>query len=130
MARRFLLIEFDDAAQADTLRAQIDNATRSGKKYRVVGLFARPGNQFCQCKVWTSKRGHDSPTKRGARFGWWVCVTCKKPVPAMAGLKNLVEPSEIIDPPLTEDGLAFYTYTLSADTTRTLEMNPHYGMAK
>lgn len=131
MARRFLLIEFDDATQADKLKSQIDEATRRGRGYRVVGLFARPGNDFCSCgSNWITNRSGEVQTRRGPRFGWWVCIQCKKPIPSMSALKNLIPASEIIDPSLTEKGLGFYVYSLSAHSTATKEMNPSYGLAK
>lgn len=105
MARRYLLIEFDDEATANTLRGRIDEATRKGKKYRVVGLFAKPGPDFCRC-------GEDLPydphvyergrkyiaSKVGRRLGWRVCLECKKPLAQVGALKNMLEPEDIIDP--------------------------------
>lgn len=114
MAGRYLLIEFDDAAQADTLRAQIDNATRKGKKFRVVGMFSRPGPKFCRCGTWTTERGKIATTKRGAKFGWMVCTVCKLPAPVMSHLRNLVRPHDIIEPPKydTKHKVGFYCYGL------------------
>lgn len=130
MARRFLLIEFDDATQADKLKSQIDEATRRGRGYRVVGLFARPGNDYCLCGTWTTGRNRNTSLKRGEKFGWWVCTTCKKPAPMMVGLKNLVKPEDIINPVFTEDTkLSFYTYALSADTTTSAKMREANGLA-
>lgn len=99
MAGRYLLIEFDDATQADTLRAQIDNATRKGKRFRVIGMFARPGPKFCKCETWVTERGKVSTLKSGAKFGWMVCTTCRLPAPVMGYLRNLIRPHDIIDPP-------------------------------
>lgn len=103
MASRYLLIEFDDASTADKLRQQIDAATRGGKRYRVVGLFAKPTN-YCQCdpvKAVTTK-ANESPRKRGKKFGWWVCTQCRSPASTLAGLVNLLKPRDIIDPPTWE----------------------------
>ncbi len=97
MGARYLLIEFDDEASATRLREQIDAATRKGKKYRVVGLFARPRG-FCRCGTWTTSRAVNSTLKRGAKFGWSVCTTCKKPAPSMGFLRNLIKHNEVIDP--------------------------------
>ncbi len=100
MGARYLLIEFDDEAAASRLRAQIDNATLSGKKFRVVGLFAQPSNP-CQCdsRKHVSGRGDNSTLKRGKKFGWWVCMICKRPTSIMSGLVNLIKPRDIINPP-------------------------------
>lgn len=118
MAGRFLLIEFDDEASAERLRAQIDSASRAGKKFRVVGMFSRPGPTFCRCGNWVTQRGRTStPQKRGRKFGWQVCLQCKKPVPVMSFLTNLVKPVDIIDPPVYDiqgKQLSFYTYGLTA----------------
>lgn len=100
MGSRYLIIEFDDEASASRLRAQIDNATKAGKRFRVVGLFAKPTN-YCRCdprKHVTDKAGK-STLKRGKKFGWWVCIECKRPTSSMAGLVNLIKPRDIIKPP-------------------------------
>jgi hypothetical protein len=118
MAGRYLLIEFDDEASAERLRAQINQATRNGKGFRVVGLFARPGPTFCRCGNWENIKGRPyTPQKRGARFGWQVCLVCRKPVPVMSFLVNLVKPVDIIKPPsydIQGKQLGFYTYGLTA----------------
>ena len=103
MAARYLIIEFDDEASANALRARIDNATRNGKKFRVVGLFAKATN-YCKCdpKTQVTTKTHTAPLKRGKKFGWWVCLVCRRPVSAMAGLVNLIKPRDIIDPPTFE----------------------------
>lgn len=123
MAGRFLLIEFDDEATATHLREQIDAATRKGKGFRVVGIFARP-ERFCRCGTWISERGKPSTLKRGAKFGWSVCTECKRPAPIMSFLKNLLAPTDIVSPVIhdtidnkgQEAELGFYTYGLSAPT--------------
>ena len=101
MAGRYLLIEFDDAESANALRTQIDSASRKGKKYRAVGLFAIPGPTFCDCGKETSTRTEGSSLKRGKKFGWWVCSICKKPS-TMMRLNNLIGVEEIISPRLTK----------------------------
>lgn len=120
MAGRFLLIEFDDEESANALRAKIEDASRRGKRFRIVGMFARPGPTFCRCGNWVTQRGRPStPTKRGEKFGWSVCLQCRKPVPVMGFLKNLVQPVDIIKPPVYDiqgKQLSFYTYGLTAVT--------------
>lgn len=78
MPARYLLIEFDDEAQAEALRAQIDTATLKGKKFRVVGMFARP-TRWCSC-FYTTAKYKEWNLQRGAKFGWWVCPTCRRPL--------------------------------------------------
>jgi len=122
MAGRYLLIEFDDEAAAERLRAQINQATQAGKRFRVVGFFSRPGPDFCKCGTWVTERGQPATTKIGRKFGWVVCTVCKKPAPVMSFLRNLLKPVDIIDPPLYSIGRAghapqpmgFYTVGLSA----------------
>ena len=120
MAGRFLLIEFDDEESANALRAKIEDASKRGKRFRVVGMFSRPGPTFCRCGNWVTQRGRTStPTKRGEKFGWSVCLQCRKPVPVMGFLKNLVRPVDIINPPVYDiqgKQLGFYTYGLTAVT--------------
>lgn len=120
MAGRFLLIEFDDEESANALRAKIEDASRRGKKFRVVGMFSRPGPNFCRCGNWTTQRGAPhTPNKRGQKFGWQVCLKCKRPVPVMSFLRNLIEPKDIISAPsydILGKKLTFYTYGLTAVT--------------
>lgn len=66
---RYLLIEVDDNASAERLRAQIDNAD---KPIRVVGMFSK-ATQLCECTVRSNK------SVRGAKFGWRLCPECRKP---------------------------------------------------
>ena len=100
MASRYLIIEFDEEASATKLKAQIDAATRAGKKFRVVGLFAKPTN-YCQCDptLHVTTKTHETILKRGKKFGWWVCTICKRPSSYLGGLQNLLKPRDIIDPP-------------------------------
>src|SRR6478609_11956849 len=106
MPARYLLIEFDDAAQADALRAQIDTATRKGKAFRVVGLFARPG-KLCQCYR-STKDYKEWGIQRGGKLGWFVCPTCKRPTVQNQGLRNLLARADIIAP-FKARGRAFHT---------------------
>lgn len=100
MGARYLLIEFDDEAQASRLRAQIDNATRAGKRFRVVGLFAKP-TKYCECdpKKKITTKTNVSSLKRGKKYGWWVCLECRRPDSRLVGLVNLLKPRDIIKPP-------------------------------
>lgn len=97
MASRYLLIEFDDEASANKLRAQIDNATRAGKRFRVVGLFAKP-TSYCACdpQQQITTKTHESSLKRGHRLGWWMCQVCNRPAQNNGALKNLLKPRDII----------------------------------
>jgi len=124
MAGRYLLIEFDDDATASRLREQIDVASRNGKGYRVVGLFARPGN-FCKCgSAWVNEARKQARTKRGGKYGWQVCLDCRRPVPVMSFLKNLIKPADIIGVPQYDivnqlgkpQSMGFYTHGLTAPT--------------
>ena len=106
MAGRYLLIEFDDEASASSLRAKIDNATKAGKKFRVVGLFARPGAS-CSCGALPGDRAKDK-VKRGGRLGWWVCTTCKKPRLGDHQLHNLIPLQGVIEPMIFKGVDALY----------------------
>lgn len=82
---RYLLIEFDDNESADRLRAQIDSAEAAGKNFRVVGMYSKP-SLLCSC-----------PTRppegvKGAKFGWWLCPECRRPVSGWHQLlKNMLD---------------------------------------
>lgn len=100
MAGRILVIEFDDAAQADALRARIDKATQSGKRYRTIGLFSRPRGPYCSCGAnHVSERGKPAKSKWSRKYGFRICTNCNKYLPELYGLKNLIAPEEIIEPP-------------------------------
>lgn len=69
---RYLLVELDDNAAADRMRAQIDAATEAGKGMRVVGVFSKPST-LCGCETRSEK------SVRGSKFGWWLCPECRRP---------------------------------------------------
>lgn len=99
MASRYLLLEFEDEASALKLKQQIEAATRSGKRFRVVGLFAKPQAPYCACppeRQMTTKT-RETSLKRGRKFGWWVCTNCKRPAQNNASLVNLLKPRDIVD---------------------------------
>lgn len=98
MAGRYLLIEFDNEAEASSLRAQIDTASSKGRPFRVVGIYARPGTT-CICIISSGQRAK-AMVKRGSKFGWWLCQTCGKPRLGNHELKNLLTPPDIISPAL------------------------------
>lgn len=122
MASRYLLVEFDDETSATKLKEQIDKATRGGKRFRVVGLFAKPQAPYCRCGKETSTKVQATSLKRGKKFGWWVCTECKRPAASISGLVNLLTKSDIIDPSTFESDseafgkhtMAFYFYSISA----------------
>lgn len=122
MASRYLLLEFDDEVSATKLKQQIDAATRAGKKFRVVGLFAKPQAPYCRCGKETTTKTQATSLKRGKRFGWWVCTECKRPAASIAGLVNLLTKRDIIEPSTFETQSkefgnhtqAFYFFSISA----------------
>ena len=99
MGSRYLLVEFDDEESALKLKGMLDERTRAGRGLRVVGLFAKPTG-YCQCGIdkWTTTSRVPATTKRGRKFGWHVCTTCKRPTASESGLVNLIAPSDIINP--------------------------------
>lgn len=119
MASRYVLLEFDNAEQADRLREQVDKATRAGKPYRIIGYFAKPQAPYCRCGKEIETRQSSSTLKRGRKFGWWVCQECKRPSASISGLVNLMTPRDIIKPSTFAYGLntlMFYFMSLSAPT--------------
>ena len=99
MASRYVLLEVDDVQLAERLMEKFNDGSRRGSAYRVVGYFAKP-TDYCQCGVetWTTTSRRVSTTKRGRKFGWYVCTTCKRPTASESGLVNLIDPSDIINP--------------------------------
>jgi hypothetical protein len=95
---RYLVIEFLDNDQADAFLKKIDEQTKAGKKYRVVGLFSPPRIFSCKCPI-TSGTGsalYKNPKpERGEKFGWWLCGTCHKPRPGGHQLNNLLSLGEL-----------------------------------
>lgn len=118
---RYLLIEFDESESAVKLKKQIDQAARSGKKFRVVGYFASPDiDKYCTCdpETHTFNKGRPySPIKQVAKTGWAHCQVCgnyRRPYM----MKNLLAPEKIINPPLhrmkehfSKKLKQFYNYT-------------------
>jgi hypothetical protein len=88
---RYVLIEFDDNAQADAFVAKTLLKEEKGAKYRVIGLFAKPRN-FCQCPP-SSQRQVASETARGVKYGWMVHRNCGRPRrEASHSPRNLLDP--------------------------------------
>ena len=84
---RYVLVEFENDEQADKLRQMIEAQTRAGKPYRIAGIFARP-KTFCRCPTPTGY--HKNQIVRGSKFGWWVCVVCKKARKGSHNANNLI----------------------------------------
>lgn len=119
MASRYLLIEFDDEKSAMALKDRIDTATRAGRSYRVVGLFAKPQAPYCECNKELTTQTQTSTLKRGQKLGWMVCTQCKRPAPVISHLKNLLSAADIIKPKHFRRGaydLMFYFWGISAPT--------------
>lgn len=101
---RYLLVEFDNDDQADTLRAQIDSAAKKGKPYRVLGMFQKP-RRFCACPP-DKDRQNWKRLVRGSKYGWWVCGTCKRARLGIHQLNNLLSHEERLSP-TTSDGVDY-----------------------
>lgn len=69
---KHVVLTFDNDIEAD---AFVNSINEGGKEasIRVIGIFKRP-TIFCTCTV-TSEKG-----VRGAKYGWWLCRNCGKPV--------------------------------------------------
>lgn len=91
---RYLLIEFDDDAQCESLRTKIDDATKAGKPFRVRGMYQRPV-RWCTCPKSTAYRDKDR-WAIGERFGWWVCRECRKARIGGHQLKNLIPTEQLV----------------------------------
>lgn len=91
---RYLLIEFDNDAQCDSLRAKIDTASEAGKPFRVRGMYQRPV-RWCGCPKSTAYRDKDR-FAIGERFGWWVCRECRRARVGSHQLKNLIPVDQLV----------------------------------
>lgn len=101
---RYLLIEFDETESAVKLKKQIDQAARSGKKFRVIGYYASPdAEKYCSCDpdTYSFNRGRPySPSKQVHKTGWTKCLACGNYRSHYILMKNLIEPGKIIKPHL------------------------------
>ena len=88
----YLLIEFDNVEQRDTLRERIDTASDAGKDYRVAGLFTGP-HRWCGCP--RPAGYHKDEIVRGGKYGWWVHVLCRRARVGSHQLTNLLKLSEV-----------------------------------
>lgn len=113
---RYVLVEFEDDADAEKLRRMIDEQTRKGKRYRVAGIFARP-KKVCECpRVTTEYKG--TLVVRGRRFGWNTCVACKRAKPGSHRANNLLAIGELMRMP----GEPIARYEYRADTVGIFEV--------
>ena len=93
---RYVVLSFEDNDDAEHLIQQYkDHPT-----IHPVGMFARPTN-FCEeLEHW------DYPTrsKRGVKFGWWICPQCHKARKLFQQGHNMLDPEKMplgsIDRPL------------------------------
>lgn len=88
---RYLVVELDDNAAADRMRAQIDAATEAGKGMRVAGMFAVPMT-WCPCP--RPEGYHKGEVVRGSKLGWWVHKICRRARFGTHDLVNLIKPAE------------------------------------
>ena len=98
---RYLLIEFDDKNSALKLKKQIDQATKSGRSFRVVGYFVKPDGPYCQCPVteWTFERGRKyAPSKPVRKYGWRKCQVCNLYRDEPGYLPNVLKWDKVIKP--------------------------------
>lgn len=96
---KFVLLQFDDDAQADRLVQALQEwpeaidisgqvTAAEPEWYHIVGVklrgvFKKP-TKFCECKS-LKNRGFS----RGKKYGWWVCSQCKKPTIAWSRLEGI-----------------------------------------
>jgi len=72
---RYVLIEFDNDAEADSFVVTIngtDSPFIGTATMRAIGVYQKP-TMFCECP------GVDDTSVRGAKHGWWLHRKCGKP---------------------------------------------------
>jgi len=74
MAGRYIVIEVDTSLLADAFLRY--HGERLAKLFhtRIVGVYLKP-KSFCECPDSTNA----SSWHRGAKYGIYICKTCKKP---------------------------------------------------
>ena len=98
---RFLLIEFDEKDSALKLKKQIDQATKKGRPFRVVGYFVQADGPYCQCPVseWTHDRARKyAPSKWIKKYGWRKCLNCNLYRDQPGYLPNLLKAAKVLRP--------------------------------
>lgn len=120
---RYVLIEFDDDAQANRLVEKLVEDEAAGRGRRAVGLFFKP-TRFCECELELS-RINQRPIKnmvRGKKFGVMVHRDCRRPMPGYQHPDNLLFPKT--------SGNQYETTWLSTDEGReylkSMGIVPHY----
>lgn len=86
---RYLLVEFDDNAEAEAFAA-MTNEQEEGTTMRTIGMFGKP-TIFCECE---DKR---IEPVMGQKYGWRVHAKCGRPPRNhWHTAKNLLHPDERI----------------------------------
>lgn len=97
---RLVIIEFEDNAQAQKLVDKLTRDALDSKGRRPVGLIPIP-RQFCECPSLT-KAG------RTVKFGWWICLECKKAQRGWQSPVNLLQPIDNVRE--QSMSVSFYSY--------------------
>lgn len=97
---RLVIIEFEDNAEAQRLVDKLTRDALDSKGRRPAGLIPIP-RQFCDCSG-------DTKSARTTKFGWWICLECKKAKRGWQSPVNLLRP---IDHPNEQSmSVSFYSY--------------------
>lgn len=86
---KYLLLEFDNDDQAESLYARINDAAQRGKAYRVIGLFQKPPKKRCECTK--RQRGRDNRIRRHKKTGFTYCLECKRVLPGWQAPRNFLD---------------------------------------
>jgi hypothetical protein len=84
---KYLLFEFDDDQLADDRLESLKEHGPPG--LRVVAVWKKP-TLFCDCPP-----DQQGKSKRGAKYGWYICTTCKKCRPGFQCPVNLLHPPDL-----------------------------------
>lgn len=90
---RYLLLEFDNDAQAEGFADKVRAASDRGQPYRLKGIFGKP-RTVCTCpdmdKPEKIYRGHVGRWVVGRKFGWTVHRGCGRAKPGTQWPYNIV----------------------------------------
>lgn len=83
---RVVMVEFQDNKEAERFVQRLGEDQLNGKPRRAIGMIPVP-TKFCECDPTTRRCG------RTTKFGWWVCLECKKAQPGWQSPVNLLQPN-------------------------------------
>jgi len=93
----YVLLSFDDDELAKDLVDVILNSPEANQFGKVEGIYKKP-TIFCDRTNTIHGSSRITGWTKGQKWGWWVCMVCKKPSPVAAmNLPNEVSGFNLLD---------------------------------